>query len=763
MDFNYNGYISLTAWGPRIPGEGAGDLDDAAAVFSRPYGFFEPHVLDENMFYAPLTPIMRDDRNVVLLWPPRDVREPRNMLTGDALRVRRENNDVFMGARAMGRLSRNNFVGSPPSRRNNVFAASFRPQTAIQLDLPTLHNHWQSDLFDENDDSHSSSTGSGWELDEEFVGVNYDEPSEVEEDAGSSPHGPEPTNNMNGTGLVTHGSQNNSSFFGVPAALADYDDPEFLHIAAMAPNAIRDGVSYSGNVGEILTHGSWRRIIADIPPGQPLPGEEQLNPAPDKKPASAVDSEVNTEASSRAQSEDEDDIYGATPPPVAIDDPNDSDFDVDQAEAETAYDRLLDTFDSDNNADNEDEDDEDFVQSGRKRGPNRKRGPHCKAPGTARPGARKQGKKFQGRALEGSGTSLTSVRPGRFGFKNVESQKGAANKPGLPAVQATSEVPQGPPVDSSNKPQSLLNSGRKHEQHDDDVTATSDKDGSASQFTRIARTGTSKSDSPRSKASPENEEAKAQRLKRRVTDLRSALKAAEAGYEEAANNPHVKVDPRTKKRRRAKVEKIQAQLCEAEREQKRFDFFRALDNETTTTESDTAASSSSASSAAVKPTQLQALHEEVDELKDTIQKLRDRLTHCEEQVRIVEDEPHKFANKRAGFKKGRVTRLENARYSLSHHLELLAHKRTLYDEEYKKVHGTDSMEGMNGEPKAQHKPEDKPETTAVDQLQPSLSQTSNSHKRKASEMSNGEEEEEEEQEESFPARSKPRLRQGTPV
>lgn len=761
MDFNYNSYVPHAAWGARISGEGARALDDAAAVVSQPHGFFESHVLDENMFYAPLPPDMRDNRDIVLLWPPRDVREPRNMLTGDALRARREDSDIFMGAPAFGNRSRNNIVGSPASRSHNIFTASFRPQTAIQLDLSTIPDHWESALYDENDDSHSSSTASGWELDEEFVGLNYDEPSEVEEDAGSSPHASEPINNMNGTGLGPHGPENNNSIYGVPPALADYSDPEFMHIAAMAPNAVRDGVSYSGNVGEILTHKSWRRIIAGIPPGEPLPSEEQLNPAPEKMLAPAVDSEVDTEPSSPAQSEDEDDIYGATPPPVAIDDPNDSDFDLDQAEAETARDRALDNFDSDDNADDEDDDD-DFVSRGRKRGPYRKRGPHCKAPGTARTGARKQGKKFQGRALEGSGTTLTSFRPGLFGFQNFGPRKGVADKRGLPNVQATREVHQGHPVDSSDKPQSSLNSRREGEQHDDDVTATSDKEDPASQSARIARIGEFIVDSPNYQASPECNEAKSQRLQRRVTDLRSALRSAEAGYEEAANNPHVKIDPRTKKRRQAKLEKIQAQLCEAEREQKLFDFRRGLDNETATTGSDTAASSPDVASAAAQPPLLQVLNEEVGELNDTIQRLHDRITHCEARVRAVEADPDKFANKRAGFKKGRITRLENARHSLSHHVQLLAHKQTLYDEEYKKVHGNDSMEGLNGEQMEQHKPGDNTQTTAADQLEPSLSQTSSSHKRKASEMVEGEEEQEEE-EKSFPGRSKPRLMQGTPV
>lgn len=762
MDFNYNSYVPLTGWGSHVSGEGAGDHGDAAAVVSQPHGFFEPHVLDENMFYAPLAPNMHDNRNVVLLWPPRDVREPRSVLTGDALHARSENNDVFMGAPACVNESRNNIVGSPPSRSHNIFAASFRPQTAIQLDLPTIQDHWESVPYEENDDSHSSSTVSGWELDEEFLGLNYDEPSEVDEDAGSSPNAAEPINNMNGNGLVPHGLENHSRIFGVPSALADYSDPEFLHIAAMAPNAIRDGASYSVNVGEILTHYSWRRILADIPPGEPLPGEEQLDPAAEQMLASAADSEDNTEASDRTQSEDEDDIYGGTPPPVAIDDPNDSDFDLDQVEAETARDRALDTFDSDDNADDED-DDEEFISKGRKRGPHRKRGPNCKASGTDRTGARKQGKKSQGRALEGSGTTLTSFRPGLFGFKNFGPRKGVAAKPVPPAVQATSEVHQGLQVDSSDKPQSLLNSRRKREQDDDNVTAASEKDDPASKTTRIARIGAFIVDGPEYQDSPKYKEAESQRLQRRVTDLRGALKLAEAGYEEAANNPHVKVDPRTKKRRQAKLEKIQAQLCKAESEQEQFDFFRGLDNETTTTGSDTAALSSNVPSAACIPPLLQVLHEEVGELNDTIQKLHKRITHCEEQVRAVEADPDKFANKRAGFEKGRITRLENARHSLSHHLQLLAHKQTLYDEEYKKVHGNDSMEGLKGEQMEQEKPGDKPETMVVDQLQPSLSQTSNSHKRKASEMIDGEKEEEEEEEESFPACSKPRLKQGTPV
>lgn len=519
---------------------------------------------------------------------------------------------------------------------------------------------WEGNNEGDEDDSsmgNNNKTVSNWDLDEEVVGFSYDEASEVKENGTSVPYAPQPFSNMNGKV-----PENLSNVCDAPLALNDFANAKSLHITAIAPYAIRDPDLYNGNVGEILTHDSWRRHLAGVSPGDPLPGKEQKDPAAEGMLASIYNSEVHTDISDRAQSEDESDTFD-TPAHVAIDDPNDSDFEISKAGAATAHDRSLNA--SDFNDDAEDDDD-DFVVGRHKCEPYRKRRPCRKAPGIARAGTHKVDKTSRRHAFPGSRMTLTSSR-----------QEDSRSRAG----------------DNSR---SSCRTYRKHEQLvDNDLAASSTMD-SASQATMLVSNGSFTDASSQQDVPQEWLEDKAQRLQETIANLQSDLNLAKAAYGEEVTNPYAR-DSRKKNRRQAKVDKIQEQLCKAVKDQKRFEKIYGPDNATMTYGSDTAASYLSGQSAAGNTTLPQALREEVSQLKHTITSLHWKVAHCEGQVHAVETDPNKFANRRAGIAKGRITRLENARHSLSHHLQLLEHKQKLYDEEYKKTHKFDSVDGLNGE------------------------------------------------------------------
>lgn len=535
-------------------------------------------------------------------------------------------------------------------------------------------------------------TVSCWQLDEESVGFISQEPSEVKDNRILAPHAPDPFTNIKVTV-----PEDISNVYGNPSAPSEFANADFWYIATIAPNAIRDPGLYNGNVGEILTHESWRRHLAGMPPGEPSADEEQKDPAPEEMLASTYNSEVDTDTSNRAQSEDEKDVYGTTPPPIAIDDPNDSDFDVRKAEAATAHDLSLDAFDFDDDAA---DDDDDFVVRRHKRGPYRKCRQCCKASDTARAGPRKEVETSRGDDLQGSWMTLTSSRQKVSGFR------------------------------SDDKSQSPCGIYRKHEQLDANIVATSFTTDAASQATMLVRSGSFTDASSQEEIFQKWIEDEAQSLQKTIAKLYSELKLAEAAYDEDATNLHAK-DSRKKIRRQAKVAKIQEQLCKAVKDQEHFEKIYTPDNVTMNTGPNTAASYSTGQSAAENTTLLQALRKEVSELKDTIKFLQRKVAHCEGQVHAVEIDSSKFANKRAGFEKGRITRLENARHSLSHHLQLLKHKQKLYNEENKKFYRFDSVKSLDEEQVKQQKPDDEPEIPAAGQSQPSLFQTSSPFKRKA--------------------------------
>lgn len=151
------------------------------------------------------------------------------------------------------------------------------------------------------------------------------------------------------------------------------EDVENIDIAALAPYAPKDLGTFTESVGEILTQESWRKVFAGIPPHQAL-----RNPTPEPMFEKASRSENAKVANpSQAQSEVEDDIYGATPPPrAAMEDLNDPDYGGDRAQMDLDGESSLDDDEDDPFADitppREDPDDEDFVPHAIKRAPRRK-------------------------------------------------------------------------------------------------------------------------------------------------------------------------------------------------------------------------------------------------------------------------------------------------------------------------------------------------------------------------------------------------------
>ncbi|KAJ4417998.1 hypothetical protein N0V82_005850 [Gnomoniopsis sp. IMI 355080] len=636
-------------------------------------------------------------------------------------------------------------VQAPPNTReaNDIFVAAPMPQAPTRIEHAPADIRWRADDSTESEDVDDSDTDSDrtvtdWELDEEFVGLNCSDDSDVENDDASS------------------------------------SDAE-MDIATLAPYAPRDAGTYSESVGEILTHESWQRVLAGIPPGMPLPHERQqggyhANPTgqqggyhadplqhqqgyhanpmehqggyhanpmqhqqgyyanpmeqggfyadPVLGPAlsfeddniggpnqAQLDDESESVAvSDQAQTEAENDIFGGTPPPVIQDDAYDADFVYGQAEAE---DGGYPYENSDADAEGEDDDmladipphkddseDDDFL-------PGNKRAPRRKAHGTASASARKQGRKPRGRAQG-------RVRP-------------------TPNASHSSVQMPGPDVPVANH------------------AATASQAASAN-------AGTSKEASDEAPLPGESVEQCAQRLQGDITELRGEITAAEARYEEAANNPRALTDPRTKKRRMAKLEEIRKKLTKAVEKQAQFEERCGLPRtqhggnvvSMASTGSATVASSSTTPSAPTMQNRLQVLQQEVNKWQSTIQDLQRKVTHCQAQVNDVDANPHKFVNKRAGFKQGRITRLENAQHNLAHNLQMLADKQRLLQEEQQRGQEVASSSGQAGQ---------NPQQQEIDQLQLLASQSSTPPKRKASQMHD----EDEEEEEDMHARSKPRL------
>lgn len=713
IDF-FPGYVSLPNWGPNPFGENSRDINGYATGDQQPRLPSDLHILGENDLMPPLMPHM-----------------PIPHVPGS--------DNIFVSLPMLHRRQHDNLVESPLDVHvdDNTFVAVPMPHAPSRLALSPIDIHRESDDNDESDnfddsDSDSDRTVSGWELDQEFVGLDYNDDSEVEENATSAPQAPRTVKNMDGAGSS-------------PSDAESIDD---INVATMAPYAPRDLRTYNESVGEILTHDSWRRIIAGIPPGIPLPGEEQRDRYADRavyfegnnierpgqaQPETDYDS---TEASSQAESEAEEDIYGAPPPPAALEDPNDSDFDYHRAEAENdGYRSLEDADDVDEDDDplagiplpREDSDDDDFR-------PRDKRAPRRKALSMSSTFARKQAKKALELARIGAGNTCA------------------------------------PSGQSAQLPRPKASVASAHGGAASHVAIASQTPGPTAQRIAPANPVPSHEASDEEDVPPESVEDRAKLLQNAVTELHGEVTLAEARYEEAANNPRALTDPRTKKRRMAKLMEFREQLRKAREKQKRFQERYGLAQSQheggmeamASAGAATIASSSSTASASIIPSRIKVLKQEVHMWQGTIQDLRRKVAHCQAQVADVEAHPEKFLTKRAGFKQGRLTRLGNAEHNLSHNLRMLEDKRRLLDEERRRVRGVDTSEGQAEQHEEQQELDQEAKVPAVKGLQSPALQSSTLKKRKTSDMNNDEMEEEEE-EETIHVRSKPRLMLGTPV
>ncbi|KAJ4385675.1 hypothetical protein N0V93_010104 [Gnomoniopsis smithogilvyi] len=707
----FSGYVPLPNWDPNAFGEHVGPINGDESATQWPPVALDPHMLEEDEFLAPLAPHMRPDDSMLVADPMHRVRE------------------------------HDRFDEFPPDLpvADNIFVAAPMPHAPTRIELSPMNIHWEADKNDEsvnidnsNMDSDSESdsdcTVSGWELDEEFVGLDYNDDSDVEDNATIAPQALMHSNIMDGA-------------ISAPGNAWGIND---MDLAFLAPYAPRDLGTYNGNVGEILTHESWWRIMAGVAPGTPLPGEVRRGHYAEPIFQPAVSFEADSiAAASQGESEAEDDIYGAPPPrPAALDRPDDSDFDYGRAEVEDGGYRSLEDSDADDEDDDalagipppkEDSEDDDFI-------PGKKGAPRRKVHGTYSAGARKQARKSRGRARDCAGTALASSRQG------VQST-GPKAPVASPHRELPSQVTVGP------KTSDPVNPSAAH-----------------------VSTGSSPEESDEEDISPESVEDRAQLLQNVVTELRGDVKKAEARYEEAANNPRVLTDPRTKKRRKIKLEEMQKNLRQALEKQLRFERRYGLVRSTRGVSVKgtgskgfpTVASSSTTPSGSSMQNSLQTLQKEVNMWHDTIQGLRRKVAHCQRQVQDVEAHPENFTNRRAGFKQGRITRLENAQHNLSHNLRMLDEERKLLVEERKRVQEVASLRrGQASQHTQQQGPDQQVKTPAVG-LQFPATQTSNPRKRKAVEINDDDDKVEEEEErkqvmETIHASSKPRLNPGTPV
>lgn len=584
-----------------------------------------------------------------------------------------------------------------------------------------------------------------------------------------------------------------------PDAVENIDD---IDIAALAPYAPETSNIYSESVGEILTQESWRKVLANVPRDKALQTKrfsrriERRSHAPEVMFEDALGSEDDNTAISGQVRVEADDIYGGTPRPVAeddnssssdtppvvtVEDPDDSDYFYGRVEEESEDDPFLEDPKQDAHDDEDpfadiplpkdDSEDEDYVF------PSNKRTPRRKANDTLTDNARKQDQTYRSRA-QGHSYSAQLHAPPPAMIPKLDGPHptfhGGEGAPEEPRVAAAIAAPNAPPglLDSSDeKPQGPGNSRRRQRLHPRQVKAASQTPDPAGPSTAPINTAPLPRASTTQDIHPQDRLERALRLQKTVTSLREETRSAEVKYEEAANNPRVMRDPRTRKRRLAKLEEMREKLRQAVEEQAQFQQrygtglsvgIQSHEDQGTTklmtasTASTALALSSTAPLSLHAPSQLQRLEEEVNKLQRYIHGLRRKVAHCQAQLDDVEANPEKFEDKRAGFKAGRATRLQNAQYNLSYNIEKLEGQERLYAEEYERVHGVDPAQDQDGQAGWHQKSGKEAESAAGGHA---VAAQTSSRKRKASDLEGaaeeevkkeeGEEEEEEERQSSL--------------